>query len=142
VRTTRPTCYIPLDSVMPIKLTTITNAQFHYTYFPVFLFFPSLDTDSTLGGVSAKPAIASLSLPPICLDSRVDTSQFCYMYIAKDFYPVMCARLVTILSYSAHFILHICHRSRLPSNTYIELWETDFSLTTGDFTENLLVRLT
>jgi len=49
------------------------------------LFPLSFDTDSTMGGVSAKAAIASLILLPVCLDSGVDSSQFYNKYIVKAY---------------------------------------------------------
>ena len=104
----------------------------------MLLLFPhSLDTDSTIGGVSRQPAVASLSLLHTCLDSGVDSSQHCnmYEYIVK---AVTCARLVRGQSDSAYFILHVCYRSRLSSNTYIELRETDMLVTIGDVTGKLL----
>jgi len=45
----------------------------------------SLDTDSTMGGVSAQPAVASLSLLHTCLNLGVDSSQLCNMYIVKAY---------------------------------------------------------
>jgi len=36
-----------------------------------------------MGGVSAQPAVASLSLLHTCLDSGVDNSQLCNMCIVK-----------------------------------------------------------
>jgi len=54
----------------------------------------------------------------------------------------MCARLLSGQSYGAYNIVSVCYLSRLSSNTYIELLEIDMLVTTGDFTGNLLDRLT
>jgi len=63
VRATRPTCYILLDSVMPIKLIIDYKCTISLYILPCGTLFPlSLDTDSTMGGVSGKLAVASLSL--------------------------------------------------------------------------------
>jgi len=86
VRATRPTCYILLDSVMPVKLTINYKCRISlYILSFVHLFRLSLDTDSTTGGVSAQPDIASLSLLHTCLDSGVDNSQLCNMHIVKAY---------------------------------------------------------
>jgi len=45
---------------------------------------------------------------------------------------VTCAKLVNIRSYLANFMLHVCYRSRLSSNTYIELWDTELSVMVCD----------
>jgi hypothetical protein len=126
VRATRPTCYIPLDSVMPIILT-IKNIQFHSTRCPVFHFFLSLslslslslDTDSTMGSVSAKPAIASLCLLHTCLHSVVDNSQLYNMYIVKRTYGSNVCKACQLPVLSSLLFMRVCCRSRLSSNTYI-----------------------
>ena len=64
-----------------------------------------------------------------------------HVYCKSVLSAVTCARLVSGQSYSAYFIMHVCYRSCLSSNTYIDLWETDLSVAIGDFTGNIINRL-
>ena len=64
-----------------------------------------------MGGVSAQPAVASLSLLHTLVDWVVDNRQFTilqHVYSESVLTAVTCAKLVSGQSYPAYFLLHAC----------------------------------
>jgi len=86
---------------------------------------------STMCDVCVQPGIASPMLLHTCLDSCVDSRQFTnlqHLYCENLLTAETCARLLSVQSYLAYFVAHVCYLSRLSSNTYMELRETDLSV--------------
>jgi len=100
------------------------------------------DTVSTKSGSSAQPAIVSLTLLHTCLNSAVDISRLCNMYIVKAYLTgVTCEKFFSGKSHPKYFIVNVCYWFRVSSKAYVELRDTDLLITIRNVPGIILGRL-
>ena len=144
VRATRPTFYILLDSVMPIKPTINYKCTISLYILHCASPLPTLSWHRLHNGRCVYAACCCLTQFATYM-SRFGCRQFTalqHLYCKSILTAVTCARLVSGQCYLTYFILHFCYLSPFSSNTNIELRETDLSVMTCDCTGNILDRLT
>ena len=117
VRATRPTCYILLDSVMPIKLTinyTCTTSLYSYILHCACP-LPTLSCHRQHNGRCVCEACCCLTQFATYM-SRFGCRQFTtlqHVYYKRLLTAVTCARPVNGQCYPAYFRVPVCYRSGL-----------------------------